>query len=359
MTSDAGNKCALGDGGRSRQRSPEETSFYSESELRAVIETAAKTSRTEGEEPESSPAIGHLQEDLSRLRDEVERQTEQTAGLARTVASLELELETARKDHETRQADFEVEAGALRNLLERAQGRLTELLAEADNTLLANHELKAQNLELQYQLNLWGIPVTTGDDAGAELTPPHGRTFFPRLRSSEMESDPARPILRGDLGAFKTPDIISLLGNCGATGILTILSEGTAVKFYLEHGVLRMAGWNKLDPGLGLVAILQEMGAIGETKGQRLHDSGMSDMEAAETLRQEGSPPIEKIRGGLRRQAGRILSRTLGLERGVFLFHGGTIEEHREILFDCPITNAILEAARETDERQQDPARRP
>jgi hypothetical protein len=295
-----------------------------------------------------------LPSDAALLKDELAKKTRNCTALLRAVDELKTALEALRNDFGGQQAEHLVEVKALKDVLQKTHAHASALEEELMFERQASKQLKAQNLDFQYYLNLWGIPVSSGQQTGGAK--PAGpvigdETFFPALIPLTGTADPVPPVLRGDLLTFCFPDLLHFLANSSLEGVLTVVTDGIVSKLYLEKNILQFAGWNNRDPDLRLAMLLEESGLVQHDALVDLDQRALYDLELANLLVTERNVPDKTVRSGLREHARVILGFLFHLKRGSFIFQPGHIQPRRELLFRLSVTDLLLKTAAEMDEK--------
>ena len=306
--------------------------------------------------PEAKAALppGERLSDTALLKDEINKKMRSCAALERSVQELKTTLEALRRDFAGQRAEHLVEVKALKDIIQRTQSRAEETEAELFGERQAQKQLKAQNLNLQYHLNLWGIPISSGTgSANGEPGRQTGvdETFFPPLVPAPGSEDPIPSTLRGELSSFYFPNLLHFLANSNLEGVLTVVNDGIVSKLYLEKGVLKFAGWNNRDPELMLATLLEESGLVEREVIEELAARPLYDLELANVLVTQKDIPAQTVRSGLKEHARVILGFLFHLKRGSFLFQPGQIQRRRELQFRLSITDILLKTAAEMDEK--------
>ncbi len=187
-----------------------------------------KTEILQSRPPSPPDPVRWASGDTSLLQEEIKSKSHQVDRLTETVEELQVQLDAMRKDFSSQTADGQLELRTLQSLLERSHEQVETL----QNDMLRQHKskktLKSQNLRLQHQLNVWGIPVSA---SGAESKAPDssgegGHLFFPELSALVEGLDPVPVVLRGDTYTFGFPNLLHFLANSNLTGVLTMVSDG-------------------------------------------------------------------------------------------------------------------------------------
>ena len=303
---------------------------------------------------ESSPqAPAEGPADVEVLKEQLELKSRESAALYRYLDQLKLGIETLRNDFSTQRNEQLLEIRTLNEVIRQSQAESTKLQVQMAELKGDNKELKAQNLQLQYHLNHWGIPVWAGQDSkvAASGVGDPAKSFFPPLSPLVPGQDPIPVTLRGDLTYIYFPDVLHFLANAHLVGVLTVASEAILSKLYVEKSVLRLAGWNNKDEELGLMTLLRESELVEVRALDRLKKRNLYDLELATALLMEEKIPSETIRPGLHEHARVILSYLFQLKRGDFFFQPGQVNVRRELQFRMPIMDLLLKTAAEVDER--------
>ncbi len=289
------------------------------------------------------------------LQEELRRKTEQVDRLKETVDELQAQLDAMRQDYSAQTADGQLELRTLQSLLERSHEQVEKLQNEMIQQKKSNKALKAQNLRLQYQLNVWGIPVSA---SGRESQIPEsagegGRLFFPELSALVDGLDPIPVVLRGDVYTFGFPNLLHFLANSNLTGVLTIVSDGVVSKLYLEKGILRLAGWNHKAAELCLANLLRQSDLVNASILDRFANQSLYDLELAIALLKQEELPTNLIQSGLREHARVVLTYLYETEQGAFFFQPGILRRQRYLQFHLPILDLLLVTAAEMDEKSR------
>ena len=289
--------------------------------------------------------------DLALLREQLETKTKECAALLQTLAHAKVEVESLRSDFAGQKKEYMIEIRTLNEVIQKQQAETALLEAEIARLNQEKKQLKAQNLDLQYHLNLWGIPVSSGveRDADAEDIVVES-SFFPPLHPLVQGEDPIPAMLRGDLESFYFPSLLQFLSGSNLMGVLTVVAETIVSKLYLEKAVLRLAGWNNRDQDLSLRTLLDECQLFPDGMAEALAHQELYDMELAAILAEKKALPEDTIRAGLKEHTRVILSYLFQLKRGSFFFQAGQILTHRELHFNLPVTDLLLKTAAEVDE---------
>lgn len=336
-----------------RHRSMEKTDCDLGQHPGEEIEDAAQEA---GDAP-GSHADEDLLADMDLLREEFLKKQNECSFLQARVVELRTEIEALRSDFSVQRDELREEIRTLNGLVEAARTDSEALDAELDSLQQANKQLKAQNLTLQYHLNLWGIPVATGEVSPESTDGPareEEKTFFPALQPVRGGVDPIPVSLRGELSVLSFPDLLHFLANTNLRGVLTVVAEGVVSKLYLEGPVLRMVGWNSRDRDLGLLTLLTESELIPHEKSGELGEQDLFDWELARILVTEKQIPEKTVRLGLKEHARVVLGYLFQLRHGAFFFQSGQIQRMRELQFELLITDVLLKTAAEMDEKTRD-----
>jgi hypothetical protein len=254
-----------------------------------------------------------------------------------------------------REDEHRAEIATYRDLLQRSTAKNRELQSRIVDLTMDQKRLKGQNLSLQYHLNLWGVPVLSGEDAKASLEKELSRAFFPRVQPLAGNPDPIPVVLHGDLRAFSFPDLIHFLGNSNLLGVLSVVTDGMVSKLYVRKGVVRLAGWNRRESDSGevrsLLSTLRASGGVAEEDLVDYEGLPLYDLEVAKLLLREKGVPASDLQAGLKDHARTILGHLFHLRRGAFSFQEAQVEGVDEILFHLPIIDLLLKAAADADER--------
>lgn len=292
------------------------------------------------------------------LEEQFERKQRECAGLGRSVQELRMELGVLRRDFSAQQSENLIEVRTLKAILKRTHDQAATLQAESTELKQGNKQLKAQNLDLQYHLNAWGIPVSVdeegSDPAGYEASDSSG-AFFPILTPLVGGTDPIQVVLRGDLATFYFPNVLHFLANSRLQGVLTVVSDGIASKLYLEKSVLRLAAWNNRDPDLRFATLLQESQLVPPDIMAEFEGHDFFDLDLATLLVTRKKVAPATVQSGLKEHARVILGFLFHLKRGTFLFQPGEIPRKKDLQFQLHITNLLLKTAAEMDERTRGP----
>jgi len=305
------------------------------------------------EEAAAGSAVDELP-DVDLLRQQLGEKVRDCAAMSRAAEELRVELETLRGDFSTQKAEHLVEIRTLKEILVKAHERVAGLEGELTELKQANRQLKTQNLSLQYHLNLWGIPVLSGEstleDAAREMDQDAG-AFFPALTPLAGGTDPIPPVLRGDLVSFYFPNLLHFLANSNLQGVLTVITDGIVSKLYLEKAVLQLAGWNNRDQELRLATLLAESGLVPHETLFDFEERSLYDLELANVLVTESNVAPSVVQEGLREHARVILGYLFQLKRGSLFFQPGHIPRKRHLQFRLPVMDLLLKTAAEMDER--------
>ncbi len=289
--------------------------------------------------------------DLEYLKIQLEKKERECEAAEHTLLELRSELNATRKDYSARNADGQLEMDTMHSLLEKSRDELERLKKEIDYQKRSNKALKSQNLRLQYQLNLWGIPVCAGEEIKVPDGETHeGRLFFPKLSALVEGLDPIPVVLRGDIYTFGFPNLLSFLANSNLTGVLTTVSDGVVTKLYIERGILRLCGWNHEDMELSLSTLLAESKLVSSSILEQRREP-LYDLELAIILLQEDGVSESLIQSGLCEHARVILAYLFHMDRGAFFFQSGILRRQRYLQFDLPIMDLLLSTAAEVDEK--------
>ena len=314
----------------------------------------AKASQTLQEQAQTH-TTRQAHSDFELLKHEYERKTEECESLMRTVDELNARVETLRNDFSAQSADDHLELLTLQSLLEKSREETEKLLGNVEHQKRSNRTLKSQNLRLQYQLNLWGIPVAV--DAEKVRVPngkeEDGRVFFPQLSALIEGLDPIPVVLRGDICTFGFPNLLSFLANSNLTGVLTTVSQGVIAKLYIEKGILRLTGWNHKDEELSLATLLKRSQLVSAEILDRCKEKQLCDLEIAIMLLQEEELHTNLIQSGLREHARVVLAYLFHLDQGAFFFQPGILRRQRYLQFHLPILDSLLVTAAEVDEKSR------
>lgn len=301
-----------------------------------------------------SDGAGDIANTVEILKEELERKGQENEALHRLVDKLRTQIESLRSDFSVQDAERLAELAALHDLLEASAAEGRALQREMMGLNQANKQLKAQALSLQYHLNLWGIPVQAGspeEERRLERELAEERSYFPPLSPLDGAADPIPVVLRGDLQSLYFPDLLHFLCNSNLCGALTVATEGTVSKLYLDRGILRLAGWNKLERATSLWTVLQAARLVPEGLLQDLKDATMYDLQLAGLLLRDKGQPARAIQSGLKQHARVILSFLMQLKQGAFFFQPGAVTQRREFHFSLPVIDILLMTAAEVDER--------
>lgn len=306
--------------------------------------------------PSPSAPAGAEPPDLAILREHLRKKQTECSALAGRNEGLRTEIEALRTDYTVQQAERLAEIEALKQVVTRSNEETRRLEGDVSALKKDNKELKAQNLSLQYHLNLWGIPVCAGGGTEERLqgTGEDGNTFFPALTPLAGAEDPIPIVLRGDLAALAFPDLLQFLASSKRSGVVTVVTDQIVAKLYLENSVLRLAGWNNRDPELGLLALLEEAELLAAEVCEEFRESRLYDLELAERLVAEKNVPADTVRIGLREHTRVILSYLFQVNRGTFFFQPGQIPRRKDLQFQLLVTDLLLKTAAEMDEKTRD-----
>ena len=293
--------------------------------------------------------------DALLLREQLGKKTRECAALFRSVNDLKLEIESLRNDFSTRTNEHLLEIRALHEMLHKGHSEAERIQNELEEIKQANKQLKAQNLSLQYHLNLWGLPVSSVEysresDSGSRVD--QSESFFPALMPLTEGVDPVPVALSGDLGALSFPDLLHFLSHSSSIGVLTVVTDGVVSKLYLGKGVLQLAGWNNRDPELSLAALLEESQLVSSEVLADLRE-GSYDLELASQLVSEKFLAAPAMQAVLKEHARVILGFLFQLKRGSFFFQPGQVPGKRDLQFRLPVTDVLLKTAAEVDERER------
>jgi hypothetical protein len=294
--------------------------------------------------------------DLALLRDELERKIRENEAFRQTFEDLRGQMEAMQADFSVRSSEHMLEIRTLKSIVEKDQEETAAVLGELADLKSTNKQLKAQNLSLQYHLNAWGIPVSAGEDSKAieERAAVEARGFFPSLTPVPGGVDPVPIVLRGELTSFFFPNLLHFLANANLAGVVTVVTESTVTKLYLEKGVLLLAGWNNRDRDLSLHTLLEESGLVSRDALSQYRDRDIYDLELASSLVTEGKVPPAAVQSGLKEHARVILSFLFELKRGVFFFQPGQIPRRRDLQFRLSVMDVLLKTAAEMDEKTRE-----
>ena len=290
--------------------------------------------------------------DPQALVEALSQREHQCAELDQAVRDLKIQVDALRNDYSALEAEHEAELKAYRAVLDQRTGSREELEDRLKEVLDDNRQLKAQNLNLQYHLSQWGLPVESGSGAAGDSQPTHDKAFFPPMVSLEGHEDPIPVVFKGDLKCICFPDLVSFLANSNLVGVLTVVSDRIVSKLYLDRGILCLAALNDADPTSSLIALIDGADVLPE-RAQNLKHLPLFDLEIAAILRREEFLSEEKLRQALREHARFILSQVFQLDRGAFFFQPGRIEAHPGFHFRLPLMDVLLHTAAEVDERQR------
>ena len=289
------------------------------------------------------------------LQAEIKSKSHQVDRLTETVEELQIQLDAMRKDFSSQNADGQLELRTLQSLLERSHEQVEKLQGDALQQQKSKRTLKSQNLRLQHQLNVWGIPVSA---SGAESSAPDssgegGRLFFPELSALVEGLDPVPVVLRGDIYTFGFPNLLHFLANSNLTGVLTMVSDGVVSKLYLEKGILRLTGWNHRSEELCLANLLRQSDLVDADILDQFADEPLYDLELAISILKREELPTNLIQSGLREHARVILTFLYETEQGAFFFQPGILRRQRYLQFHLPILDLLLVTAAEVDEKSR------
>jgi hypothetical protein len=166
--------------------------------------------------------------------------------------------------------------------------------------------------------------------------------------------DPVPVVLRGDLTSFYFPNLLHFLANANLDGVITVVTDDTVTKLYLESGVMLLAGWNNRDPELSLHTLLRESELVTPEKLAAFSDRDVHDLELATALVTEGQVPAPAVQSGLKEHARVILSYLFELKRGSFFFQPGQIPRRRDLQFRLSIMDVLLKTAAAMDEKTRE-----
>lgn len=307
--------------------------------------------------PAAAPVrVPAAESDLALLRDELERKLRENAALQRTIEEWRGQRDAMKADFSVQSSEYLLEIRTLKDIVEKDQVETAALLGEMADLKSTNKQLKAQNLSLQYHLNSWGIPVSSGDEKKAveERAAVESRGFFPSLTPVPGGIDPVPIVLRGELTSFYFPNLLHFLANANLAGVVTVITDGIVTKLYLEKGVLLLAGWNNRERDLSLHTLLEESELVSREVLAEFRDQEVYDLELASSLVSERQVPASAVQSGLKEHARVILSFLFELKRGVFFFQPGQIPRRRDIQFRLSIMDVLLKTAAEMDEKTRD-----
>ena len=306
--------------------------------------------------PGERAAASAVESDLALLRDELERKLHENATLQRTIGEWRGQVEAMKADFSIQSNEQLLEIRTLRDIVEKDQVETSTLLGEMADLKSINKQLKAQNLSLQYHLNSWGVPVSSGEEAKAieERSAVESRGFFPSLTPVPGGADPVPIVLRGELTSFYFPNLLHFLANSNLAGVVTVITDGIVTKLYLERGVLLLAGWNNRDHDLSLHTLLEESELVPREVLEEFRDQEIYDLELATSLVSEKQVEVAAVQSGLKEHARVILSFLFELKRGVFFFQPGQIPRRRDLQFRLSIMDVLLKTAAEMDEKTRE-----
>lgn len=293
--------------------------------------------------------------DALLLREQLGNKARECASLHRSVDELKLQIESLRNDFSARTNEYLLEMGALQEIIQKGHNEEERVQEQMEEVKQANKQLKAQNLSLQYHLNLWGLPVSAGGYSKGNEPGNHfevSESFFPALTPLAEGSDPVPVALSGNLVSFYFPDLLHFLSHSNSVGVLTVMTDAVVSKLYLEKGVLRLAGWSNRDPELSLAALLEESELVSQDVLAELRE-GAYDLELASQLVTEKFLAAPAMQAGLKEHARVILGFLFQLKRGSFFFQPGQVPGKRDLQFRLPITDVLLKTAAEMDERER------
>ena len=275
--------------------------------------------------------------------------------LERKLEEMRAQLQSLRSDFSAQLSELKTENETQRVLLERN----TEANAKHEETQAQlrhdNKELKAQNLDLQYHLNQWGLPVESSipGESAFEDDLAQSTSFFPPLTPFEGSADPVPVACKGDMGTFQFPDLIHFLGNSHYIGVLTLISDGIVSKLYLDSGVLRLASWNNREKERGLTTILRQSEVVSESALVSLSGLPLFDLEVASIVLRQQLAEAEDLRLALKEHARLILGFLFEVKQGTFFFQPGQVEAMEDLQFRLPVIDVLLHTAAEVDERMR------
>ncbi|MBI4601681.1 MAG: DUF4388 domain-containing protein [Planctomycetes bacterium] len=323
------------------------------SPLDAAPPAAGARGPAAGVPQESGAPLPGVSTDAELLRRELEAKARECAALVQATEQLKAALEALRSDFAAQKSEGILEVRAIQDALGKAHSQAAQLQGEIADLRSSNKRLKLQTLSLQYHINLWGIPVASGDGTTDGQLEPQGIAgpFFPALTPLPGSSDPVPAALRGDLASFCFPDVLGFLASSSREGVLTVVTEGIVSKLYLERSCLKLAGWNDRDPDLALATLLEESGLVDPRALADLRARSLFDLEVAGILVGEKRAPAATVQAGLREHARVILGFLFHSTRGSFFFQPGQIPRKRELQFALPVTDVLLKTAAAMDER--------
>ncbi|MEM7231612.1 MAG: DUF4388 domain-containing protein [Planctomycetota bacterium] len=300
---------------------------------------------------QSSPTTGELLDSavVSEVDDGLEREVEQ---LREGNQKLRLELEAMRGDLEGQLEDQAGEVRVQREAQELNAGEIDELQNQLDSAKQAAKFLKEQNLELQHQLNCWGIPVSRGTDSSVDAMATH--RFFAPIVPNDPGVDPAPVVLRGDLSAFHLTALLSFLEHCNLLGVLTIVNGDLLTKLFIEGPALRLVAWNRRDEELSLGNLLIESELLADEEVAPFREENLYDLEVATRLLYEGKLDAETIRVCLREHTRVIITQLFQVREGSFFFQPGKPSCHADLLFNLSTTDLLLRTATHLDEETRE-----
>ena len=285
---------------------------------------------TDTESPES------LTQDLESLRQENRH--------------LRMELDALRGDYSARTQEQDDELRVSKQSETETQKELEKLHSELRRAVRALKELKAQNLDLQYHLNAWGIPVSSGASEALLMSEKTRGRFFSPIVPLEAGVDPAPTILRGDLRVMHLANLLGFLGQIGFVGVLTVVCDGLVSKLFVEGGSLRLVAWNLRDSDFSLPTLLVESELLSQDDAAVYEEENLFDLEVANRLLYEGRLDEETLRAGLKEHTMVILTQLFQLDQGAFFFQEGRPSCEASLQFELSIPDLLLRTATSMDE---------
>ncbi|MBN1441408.1 MAG: DUF4388 domain-containing protein, partial [Planctomycetes bacterium] len=292
------------------------------------------------------------------LRETLIRQKAEIEQMQRSNEQIRMRLEALQGDFSIRVADQEAEIRVRKEACEQSFVEAERLSQELRQAEQANKLLKSQNLDLQYHLNAYGIPVLSGSDFERNLLERAkiGQSrFFPAILPAMPGQDPVPIVLRGDLSAFHLASLLSFLANTNLFGVLTVLGQNSAAKLFIEEGALRLVAWNDRESLCSIPNLLVESDLLTEDEVATYREEKLYDLEVVMRLLYEGRLERDTLRACLLEYTHLIVTQLFEQEEGTFFLQQGTILFDKQLLFRLSITDLLLRTAAHVDQKQRQP----
>lgn len=160
-------------------------------------------------------------------------------------------------------------------------------------------------------------------------------------------------VLRGDISAFRLPEVLTFLSTTRKTGTLTVAHDGKEAYLFFDDGALVYAGSNQEQFRLG--AILLRKKKISRSQSDRIDALmlGEGGRFGAHAI-QQGVLTEAQLRDFLKVQVSEIAYECFVWDGGTFSFtqEGQRIPQHA-VTISVDLANLIMEGARRIEEWEQ------